>query len=379
MENTSRQRGERRRRIMIDQGRNHSDASGRQPNAVPRLQVAVPREDFGNYTEEALAERQPRLCDLIPSRMRTLGCMLFGGAAAIAGLEWIFVRLWETPGIFSHQQLAPFDPVAPGSLASWLGSAFLTLAAFLAAQVYLLRRHRHDDYRGYYRGWLWVVAMLIAASLDAVTGLHRLLPPAMHALTGTPVYGDGTVWWMLVVVSLAAACTFRSISELRHSPPAMVAFGIALTGYGLAALVTLELLLLAIPVEQQMVVSSASSLCGHFGLLMALACYGRHVYLDAQGSRRIGRRDSRIEVEEPQRTTSPEHGPVAERLHIAPSPEPETQVPLTVHRSTEPKQQSAQDREAPGADSPATELPQRPRSKSARRRRSKQQRRRKAA
>ena len=290
MQGTRRQRGERRRRLLIEEGDHSPSLAGSQPPQPILPRKMTPRAEFGNYTDDALAERQPRLCDLIPWRVATLVCVLLGGVVLIFAVEFLFIRLGQQPGIYSRRQLRPFDPGATGSLASWVGSGFLLLAAFLAVQVYLLRRHRHDDYRGYYRGWLWVAAVLVVGSLDATTGLHQLLPPAMRALTGIAVYGDGTIWWLLVASTVIATCTFRSVLELRYSALATIAFGIAMTGYAGAALMLLRLV--SAPQEfDQVVVASASVLSGHFGLLMSLACYSRHVYLDAQGMGKRPRRE----------------------------------------------------------------------------------------
>ena len=290
MQVTRRQRGERRRRLLMEEGDHSPSLAGGQSPQPSSPRKMTPRTEFGNYTDDALAERQPRLCDLIPWRVATLVCLLFGGVVLIVAVEFLFIRLGQQPGIYSPDQLRPFDPGATGSLASWVGSGFLRLTAFLAVQVYLLRRHRHDDYRGYYRGWLWVAAVLVVGSLDATTGLHQLLPPAMRALTGIAVYGDGTIWWLLGASAVIAACTFRSVLELRYSALATIAFGIAMTGYAWAALMLLGLV--SAPQEfDQVVVASASVLSGHFGLLMSLACYSCHVYLDAQGMGKRPRRE----------------------------------------------------------------------------------------
>jgi len=77
---------------------------------------------------------------------------------------------------------------------------------------------------------------------------------------------------------------------LRYSALATIAFGIAMTGYAWAALMLLGLV--SAPQEfDQVVMASASVLSGHFGLLMSLACYSRHVYLDAQGMGKRPRRE----------------------------------------------------------------------------------------
>ncbi|MEE3372472.1 MAG: hypothetical protein VX346_24255 [Planctomycetota bacterium] len=290
MQSTRRQRGERRRRLLIEEGDHRVAVTGGQQTQPLSLRKPTPRVEFGNYTDDALAERQPRLCDLIPWRVATLICVLLGGTVLIVAVEFLFIGLGQQPGIYSRNQLRPFDPGATGSLASWVGSGFLILAAFLAVQVYLLRRHRHDDYRGYYRGWLWVAAVLVIGSLDATTGLHQLLPPAMCSATGTTVYGDGTIWWLLLASVVILACTFRSVMELRYSALATVAFGIAMGGYAWSALMLLEVGSAPQGLDQ-VVVASASVLTGHFGLLMSVACYSRHVYLDAQG---MGKRSRRL-------------------------------------------------------------------------------------
>ena len=346
MDGTRRQRGERRRRIIIEEsGTGASAAVGPQASSYSPQQTTS-RADFGNYTDDALAERQPRLCDLIPWRMTTLICVLLGGVTLIVAVECLFVTLWQQPGIYSLRQLRPFDPRATGSLANWLGSGFLILAAFLAVQVYLLRRHRHDDYRGYYRGWLWVAAVFVCASLDATTGLHQLLPTALCSVTGMTVYGDGTIWWLLVAVAAVGVCTFRSVLELRYSPLAAIAFGIAMTGYTSAALMLLGLVSGAGDLEQ-VVVSSASVLAGHFGILLSVACYSRHVFLDAQGMGKRSRRTRPMEAELGQGVEAAGAKSTPDVLAF-PSPSPARSAVL-------PGEQHVSD-SVPDTEDPATEL-----------------------
>ena len=56
----------------------------------------------------------------------------------------------------------------------------------------------------------------------------------MIALTGTPLFGDGTLWWAMLYLLVFAAVGSRLLLDMRSSRLSTVALAIAATAYGVA-------------------------------------------------------------------------------------------------------------------------------------------------
>ena len=153
--------------------------------------------------------------------------------------------------------------------------------------VYLIRRHRLDDYRGRYRIWQWATACFVIGSFDAATGAHTILQPAMIELTGTKLLGDGAVWTILLVGLTIAACLTRIAIEVRGSRLATTFLCLAAGSYIGFVVAKFHPELRAAELVR-VAVSSATLLAGHFCLVYSVALYGRRVYQEAQGTRGAG-------------------------------------------------------------------------------------------
>ena len=79
---------------------------------------------------------------------------------------------------------------------TWFSSMTLAMAAMVAVLVYTVRRHRKDDYQGRYRVWLWAAACFMLMSLDETASLHEGFKEMMTLLTGSAIFGDGSIWWI---------------------------------------------------------------------------------------------------------------------------------------------------------------------------------------
>ena len=123
-------------------------------------------------------------------------------------------------------QLAALDIAAKGSLACWFSSLLLLAAAVMAMLVYAVRRHRTDDYQGRYRVWLWAAGCWLLMATDQAASLREAFQAAMIALTGTPLLGDGTLWWVAAYVLIFGAVG----SRLLHGHAAQPALDGGLAG-----------------------------------------------------------------------------------------------------------------------------------------------------
>jgi hypothetical protein len=151
-----------------------------------------------------------------------------------------------------------------------------------ALVVFSIRSHRVDDYRGRYRIWLWAVAALVWASLDAATGVHASLNDGLAALSGMDRAGLGSLLWLAVYGLVFGGLGVRLSCELWPSLEAFGALAVAAMLYVGSAvchfgLVQFDSLLLGT------VVGTLATLLAHGALVYSIGLFARHVHLDAQG------------------------------------------------------------------------------------------------
>ena len=119
--------------------------------------------------------------------------------------------------------VAALDLAAKGSLGCWFSSLLLLAASVAAILVYTVRRHRTDDYQGRYRIWLWAAACWFLMATDQAASLREAFRDLMIALTGTPLLGDGSLWWVVVYVLVLGAVGSRLLVDMRSSRLSMAA------------------------------------------------------------------------------------------------------------------------------------------------------------
>jgi hypothetical protein len=163
----------------------------------------------------------------------------------------------------------------------WLSSLFLLVATAGSVMVYALRRHRLDDYRGRYRVWRWAALACLIASIDATTGLHRAVSWALQDLAQTPLYGDGSIWWLLVFSAVFGIGIVRMLIEVRGSFAAALSLLIASAAYVSGALIGLHLLLPGWGLLAELIQTSCV-MVGHLHVALAVAAYSRYVHRGAQ-------------------------------------------------------------------------------------------------
>ncbi|MEO8497972.1 MAG: hypothetical protein ABI614_23135 [Planctomycetota bacterium] len=276
---------ERRRRVFRDEmiAAPNSDSD---PTDDPKK--ARDEADGRVYPDAASAQRQSSLTSLLPQRALTLVLLFLGGGLAIAGIELLYARLFVGLPEPFQVSLAVFDLTGRGNIADWFASLTLVAGAVTSMLVYLIRRHRIDDYRGRYRMWQWATACFMIGSFDAATGANAIFVPAMIQLTGTKLLGDGSVWSVMLVGLAVAACLVRLAIEIRSSRLATTFLCLAAGSYIGFAVTSFHPALNAAELAR-VIASSATLLAGHFCLLYCVALYGRHVYQEAQGTRRASR------------------------------------------------------------------------------------------
>jgi hypothetical protein len=272
------QRDDRRRRLLADEScglLRAASTTGSSADGMP-----TPRQS-DHYGDAAFMDEQLRLIDLIPRRLTTFGLLLLAGLAAVAGLEALYA--WgSTPAlkqITTDGTIAAFDLDGEGSLAVWFSSVLLLLASFVAVLVYCVRRHKVDDYRGYYRVWLWAALCWLVMSVDETSSLHEGFMGMMTHLTGTPVYRDGSIWWVVPYFFLLGAVGSRLLVDMRHCRLSSAALVSTAGCYALAVATQV----LGDGLGRAVMLEEGAEMLGNLFLLLAMGLHARYVILDAEG------------------------------------------------------------------------------------------------
>ena len=270
------QRDDRRRRLLSDE---HGSVDG--PDGGFEWDDAPQTQQSGHYGDAAFLERQPRLLDLVPRRIISLAGLLIACAAVIGGLEAAYSWMLNRVAI-GGAPVAALDLAAKGSFGCWLSSLLLLAATAAALLTFTVRRHRTDDYQGRYRIWLWAAACWFCMAADQATNLRDAFRQLMVGLTGTPLLGDGELWWVVAYALVLGAIGSRLVMDMRSSRLAMGVFLTATVAQVLAAAGRLGWILPAGGKGAIMFLAGAE-MTGSLLLLAAMLIYARHVIFDAEG------------------------------------------------------------------------------------------------
>ena len=282
------QRENRRRRVLRD---DLGPAAQR-----PRESVALVDSSNTSYVDDALDDCQLRVFDVLPQTAWSLVSVFTLGLGSIVGLGICHsYRLqWDW---FQPTDVASLDIGSGQSIATWLASLTLFLAGVICLMIFVIRRHKIDDYGGRYGLWLWSAAGCVIASVDATAGVHRLVQSTLMRLTGLALHGDGSLWWMLCVVLFGGYLAIRAFVDMRPSVLARSFLLLSALSYMGASVFHLELTRTSLPFRQidiglaSELIENAALLVGHFFLLYSLLLYARAVFLEAQRMGAAGERD----------------------------------------------------------------------------------------
>ncbi|MBN2291194.1 MAG: hypothetical protein JXM70_02140, partial [Pirellulales bacterium] len=179
-------------------------------------------------------------------------------------------------------RVAAFDLDGEGSLAVWFSSTTFLLAAAAAVIVYSVRRHKTDDYHGYYRVWLWAAMCWLILSIDETSSLHEGFKEMMTQVTGTRLFGDGSMWWVIAYFFLLGAVGTRLVVDMRSCKLSTFSMVMVALCYSLAIATQLEWVLPEAGARAVMIEEGAEML-GNLFLLLAMTLHARYVIFDAEG------------------------------------------------------------------------------------------------
>jgi hypothetical protein len=241
------------------------------------------RSRASTYATAAQVQHHAPISVCIPKRTLSLWGILFVGAGLIAGIELLYAKIFLNVSEELQSSLTALDVTARGSLASWFSAVVLCSSALGSLLVYLIRRHRMDDYRGRYRWWLWLAPLLLIVSVNAGTGLHHALSGLLTTLSGAEIAVGGKGWWLLAYGAVFLPVAVQLAVELWRSRLATMYLWASLVAYGVAAAFELQAVRCA-TVLATTITHSSLLLAAHFGVLLSVLAFGRFVYLEAHDS-----------------------------------------------------------------------------------------------
>ena len=271
---------QRRRRVLLEEKRGGSNSPKRSASAASAKSAA--RSEGRAYTEAALAGRQPPVIAVLAARAWTLTVVFLVALAAVVGLHAAYGQLYLLPVTMRPVQMQALDVESAGNLVAWLSAILLAAAAFQGVQIHRLRRHKADDYRGRYRVWVWIPAVLFLISACVATGLRADLAALIASLVDASGAAEhirlspigACLLWTLVAVRLAF--------EVRDSRGSLTALAVGTCCYFIAA----ASLVVDLPATSHVLVVmawSSAAAVGHLCVFLTIAVFGRFVYLQSQG------------------------------------------------------------------------------------------------
>jgi hypothetical protein len=272
---------QRRRRVTLDTSQSEEfrveDADAGEAVRAPRRPAARP------YTSGARRSRQFKTTDLIPKRIWSVTAVIALLLAAIAGLNLLHLHSPDWVDVIGNEGVAALSLDSGRGIAVWYSNFLLLLTSCVSLQLFLLRQHRRDDYRGSYRVWMWLALIFLMASAASVTGIAAVFRNLVQHLAGAEPGGSALLWVFLLKLAGLTLLVVRGLVEMRHSRLAVVGLLLVLAGYGMAHLINEVPEVRARSSEYVHAALGNSLLFACTALFVSVLGFARYVYLNANG------------------------------------------------------------------------------------------------
>lgn len=227
--------------------------------------------------ENTMMEDYPLLTDLIPKRLGTFWVLFLFGVVFVCVIEFCYFKLPHLSRLMQADTVAAFDVTQRDSVASWLMTVLWLGAGCYSALIYLITRN-DNDFRRLSDIWIWAAVACLFLSLDQIAGIRILFRDLMILITGTPLYGNGDLWWVAFYLIVFGMIGTRVLTEIRYYLPACNSLLMAGTFFIVGGCAELKFLLANDPALNAALCSGASMLGGLF-LLLSTGLYGRQLII----------------------------------------------------------------------------------------------------
>lgn len=246
------------------------------------------------YSASARRRHLAKTTDLIPKRWITVTMVVLGLCTGVGLINVLYLFSAELVAVMGPRAEEVFSLSARGSLSQWFTTILLIISGMASLQIYALRQHRSNDYRGTYKLWFWLAFLLLFASLDSAVGLRDLALSTVNYVTGLAFSHGG---WPLIFVKLFVLSVLvgRGLVEVRKSSTAIVGVVIVWLAYAGATLIQLPQLQDQTGAQHELFYGNMT-LVGSAVLILTIFLYARFVYLSAQGLIAVPQATAQIET-----------------------------------------------------------------------------------
>lgn len=273
----------RRRRIVVDPSLPEEHSF----KATDTLETSAKKGKKESTLYASSAQRciQSKTTDLIPKRPLWVGLTLIVLIAAVIGLNLLSHHSHQWEPWIGTEGAAAFNLSGQSTLSAWFTSILLVVSGFASLQIYALRQHRRDDYRGSYRLWLWIALLLLIASANCIVDLSTIVTSVVQSLSGS-AWVTEPWWWVGIKIGLLSTLVARGLYEIRESKGTIVLVFLVWISYSSAIILQLpnsQGVLTQIETVDPQTIFGNLQIIGATALVMAHFVFARFVYLQALG------------------------------------------------------------------------------------------------
>lgn len=232
-------KSDRRRRLLVDTSQVQTDSNSPSTTGRDSDSNLQPSLEQRLYTVAAERRHQRKTTDLIPKRryavVATVACFMF--AIIVLNLFAIYAPQWES--VIGKAGVDALQIWGTGTLATWFASLCWIGAAAVCIQIFVLRRHRNDDYVGTYRVWGWLTLSCLFASALCTVDLMSILFHLFQWMTQVSL--DEPVWLIPAILAmLVGMLVIRTLFEVRCSYGTVAWITLAWIAWSIAAVASME-------------------------------------------------------------------------------------------------------------------------------------------
>ena len=274
----------RRRRLVVDPSQTTSqvDEEGA-PVSSSKKTTAKTKKELRAYSYGADRRNVSKTTDLFPKRAVSYLLVLLALLACLGLINYGAIQAQQWRAQIGDLGVSSLAVSGLGSIGNWFTSLLLILSSLSCLQIFALRKHRCDDYRGTYQIWVWLAGVLLLGSLCCSVDFTSIARYTVESLTQVSFFEKP---WLApaIVISLLAILFARAIFEVRRSRGSMAWFSAALVGFTVAALLQLHSVSDSVLMEfDSKAMTGNCILFATSALLMAHLTYVRFVFLRAHG------------------------------------------------------------------------------------------------
>jgi hypothetical protein len=174
-------------------------------------------------------ESQHNLANLIPKGLGVYWFLFLCGGMLIALLEFAYFKMPILAEQLGVKTIPPLDVSSRGSLLNWGFSVLLLITAMVSLINFQLGL-KYKDPKGRVNTWFWTAVVLIFLSLDVQVAVRETIRDILTAASGTTLYRDGTVWWLILYSFFFGVLGTRILLDMMAYAPSLGLYLLAVSG-----------------------------------------------------------------------------------------------------------------------------------------------------